>query len=235
MGVLRYGLGLGLVLGACGGEMRVPGGGTEIHVTAPSGATTCGGVATLQVTVHEFELEAPEGQPHQEGHGHYHVYLHGTGDPVFAGAGATADVPVAVGLDPGPHEYHVVLMNNDHTEVEGVDHAVLNVEVGSGACVGASMASTTLIRDQAAAITVEVNNFTLEAPAGQANAAGHGHYHIYLDGTGDPLLASHEATAEVTIPAATSPGAHELHVVLMNNDHTEAAGVPHGVLAIDVQ
>jgi len=70
-----------------------------------------------------------------------------------------------------------------------------------------------------ASITVE--NFVLEAPAGQPNEDGHGHFHVYLDGAKgtDYLIADQSPTVDLTIPADTAPGPHTLRISLGENSH----------------
>src|SRR4051812_34741721 len=41
---------------------------------------------------------------------------------------------------------------------------------------------TTMAAGDTVQATITVTDFVLEKPAGQPNQAGHGHYHIYLDG-----------------------------------------------------
>ena len=80
-------------------------------------------------------------------------------------------------------------------------------------------------------VTVAVNltNFTLVEPTGQPNAPGEGHLHYYLDAP-IPTNASAPAIPETggyVISTNTShtwenvtPGAHNLSVQVVNNDHT---------------
>jgi hypothetical protein len=78
-------------------------------------------------------------------------------------------------------------------------------------------------------VSVNVTNFTLVEPTGQANAPGEGHLHYYLDAV-VPTNASAPAIPETggyVVSTNTShtwenvtPGAHNLSVQLVNNDHT---------------
>ncbi|CVK32133.1 fasciclin domain-containing protein [Methanoculleus bourgensis] len=78
-------------------------------------------------------------------------------------------------------------------------------------------------------VSVNVTNFTLVEPTGQANAPGEGHLHYYLDAP-IPTNASAPAIPETggyVVSTNTSytwenvtPGAHNLSVQLVNNDHT---------------
>ncbi|WP_442919434.1 cupredoxin domain-containing protein, partial [Methanoculleus sp.] len=78
-------------------------------------------------------------------------------------------------------------------------------------------------------VSVNVTNFTLVEPTGQANAAGEGHLHYYLDAP-VPTNASAPAIPETggyVVSANTSytwenvtAGEHNLSVQVVNNDHT---------------
>ena len=78
-------------------------------------------------------------------------------------------------------------------------------------------------------VTVDLTNFTLVEPAGQANAPGEGHLHYYLDAP-IPTNASAPAiprTGGYVVSTNTSytwenvtPGAHNFSVQVVNNDHT---------------
>jgi len=85
--------------------------------------------------------------------------------------------------------------------------------------------------------TVTVTNFVLEAPAGQPNQSGHGHYHIYLDGGtgGNYLVAGQTPTTPIKIPANTTPGAHTLRISLGQNNHAEVTPTVEDIVDITVQ
>ena len=85
--------------------------------------------------------------------------------------------------------------------------------------------------------TVSVTDFVLEAPNNQQNQAGHGHYHIYLDGAsgGNYLVANQVPSVTFTIPASTTPGAHSLKVSLSDNHHVPLTPPVEDVVAITVQ
>lgn len=98
--------------------------------------------------------------------------------------------------------------------------------VSDAPTVELSLSTTTSAPGGTVDATVTVTNFVLEAPQGQPNQAGHGHYHIYLDNAsgGNYLVADQEPTTSFKIPVATSGGAHSIRVSLGANDH--AALVP---------
>lgn len=85
--------------------------------------------------------------------------------------------------------------------------------------------------------TVTVQNFVLEAPEGQGNEPGHGHFHIYLDdATGtNYLLAGETGTVEVRIPAGTPAGPHTLRVNLGQNNHAPLVPAVEDIVDIVVQ
>ena len=85
--------------------------------------------------------------------------------------------------------------------------------------------------------SVAVTNFILEEAAGQPNQAGHGHYHVYLDGAkgGNYLLAGAKLSVLLKIPASTAPGPHTLRCALSDNGHTPFVPSIETVVAITVQ
>ena len=96
---------------------------------------------------------------------------------------------------------------------------------------------TTAFRGDTITLTVRVFNFILDATLkGQANAAGIGHYHIYLDDArgGDYMATSVEPTVQVQLPVTISDGTHILKVVLRNNDHSPIAPSAEDTIAIIV-
>ena len=222
------------LLPGCCDELGAEG---ALGVTASIEAATvdCAGLATLSIEATGIELEEPhDGAAHGD-HAHYHVYFHDdTGDPIAAGWTPSIQVQLPASATPGSHELHVVLMENDHTRVEGAAHGVVTVDVTDSACVLPSLADPTATPGSAAQLAVEVGNFTLEAP-GQPAADGYGHYHVYFhDTTGEPIATGYTPTIAAPIPVSAATGTHDLHVVLMNSDHTDA-GAPHGVVALTVE
>jgi len=103
--------------------------------------------------------------------------------------------------------------------------------------VTATSNGSTVIAGEAITLSITATNFELVDPAtNTTNADGHGHYHVYLDNAtgGDYLVADFAATAQVTIPAATSAGAHTLKVQLFNNDHSAITPEVSDTVAITV-
>jgi hypothetical protein len=100
-----------------------------------------------------------------------------------------------------------------------------------------TVAPATVAAGEMITATVVVQGFVLEAPEGQSNEAGHGHFHIYLDdATGtNYLLAGETATVDVRIPANTPAGAHTLRVNLGQNNHAPLVPAVKDVVDIVVQ
>jgi hypothetical protein len=70
---------------------------------------------------------------------------------------------------------------------------------------------------------VSASNFVLDGNAiGGTNVDGHGHYHVYVDGT--YVTASGEGTVYLE---HVTPGEHTITVVLADNDHTETAAADY--------
>ena len=111
---------------------------------------------------------------------------------------------------------------------------------GSGqedATISFTVDPTTMAAGATVTATVSVTNFTLEKPVGQANQAGHGHYHIYLDDKtgGNYLVAGQTETVTFTVPQGTAAGAHTLRASLGENSHAELSPKVQDVLDITVQ
>lgn len=85
--------------------------------------------------------------------------------------------------------------------------------------------------------TVTVTNFVLEAPHGQPNQSGHGHFHIYLDDAvgGNYLVAGQTPTISIPIPASATPGPHTLRASLGQNSHAEITPAIEDVIDITIQ
>lgn len=212
------------------------GGAPAAYASIESASVACAGKARLEITTAGIELGEPhEGVVH-EGSGHYHVYFHDdSGSPIAVGWDKTIDVQIPASATPGTHELHVVLMHDDHTPIAGAAHGVVEVDVSDAPCIAPKMSDTTTVAGGTVSVDVEVGNFTLQAPGG-APAEGQGHYHLYFhDDSGTPLVTGYSSTILASIPKTATAGEHELHLVLMNNDHTPVADAAHGVVAITVE
>jgi hypothetical protein len=97
---------------------------------------------------------------------------------------------------------------------------------GAGGATGAitvkmAIDPTTMKPGATVTATVTVTNFILEAPAGQPNQPGHGHYHIYLDDASgiNYLVAEQSPSVPVKIPNNTAVGPHKLRCSVSDNSH----------------
>jgi hypothetical protein len=114
-------------------------------------------------------------------------------------------------------------------------------DLPDSAPAGASVSATVNPETVAAGGTIDVNvtvmNFTLEEPTGQANADGHGHYHIYLDNAmgGDYEAVGFDGSETITLDPAIAAGAHSFRVALHQNDHTAVTPAVETVVPFTVQ
>jgi len=138
-------------------------------------------------------------------------------------------------VPPGTHTFTVQLVNNDHTPVIPLMYQSVTVTVAAPPGPSVSILSPQDSADIPAGdvtITIQANNFNIVEKQGQANVAGEGHVHYYLDlGTvpftpGKPAIPSdpkvtwaHMAASSYTFRNIL-PGMHTLSVQLVNNDHT---------------
>lgn len=93
-------------------------------------------------------------------------------------------------------------------------------------------------------VTIQVTNFNLADKQGQANVAGEGHVHYYLDvdaptAPGKPAIPAsgvwaHVASASNTF-SSVAPGAHTISVLLVNNDHTPLIPITVIKVSVNVQ
>jgi plastocyanin len=94
-------------------------------------------------------------------------------------------------------------------------------------------------------VTIQVSNFTIVDKQGQANVAGEGHVHFYLDaGTvpqtpGKPAIPdenvrwAHVSGTSYTFTNVTG-GMHSITVQLVNNDHTPLIPLVFQVITVNV-
>ncbi len=218
-----------------------------ISITSPSdGANLPVGDVTVTVSVSNFNVVDKQGQANVAGQGHIHFYLDvaaptAAGIPAIPASGTWAHVAALTytfsNVSPGTHTIAVELVNNDHTPL--APPAVNNITVNvAGAPVPAAAAPTISITSPISGasltagnvtVTVAVNNFNIVDKQGQANVAGQGHIHYYLD------VAAPTTPGQVAIPPsgtwahvatttysfnAVGAGSHTIAVELVNNDHT---------------
>ncbi|MDP2310134.1 MAG: hypothetical protein Q8P18_29220 [Pseudomonadota bacterium] len=167
----------------------------------------------VPVTVTNFTL-APDavGGTNQSGYGHYHVYLDGTYSDYSASESAMLYHVAA-----GPHTVEVRLAENDHTEIPSgsIDYSRFSVATGRPDVFITSPAPGEFVTSD---FTVSVNaeSFVLDpANIGNANVAGTGHYHVYVDG----LYNTFSGDASVLV-TGLELGTHVVTATLVNNDHT---------------
>lgn len=109
---------------------------------------------------------------------------------------------------------------------------------GDGPALTASVDPATVKAGAEVAVSVELTNFALDpAGYGKENAAGKGHFHVYLDTVGEAtmLKASAESPVQVGIPLDAAAGAHKLIITLQNNDHSPLSPAVQATVDITVQ
>ena len=222
--------------------------GPTLNILSPQeGASVPAGDVTVTLRAGNFRIADKLGQANAAGEGHVHVYLDaGTvpstpGSPAIPSAPDTRWAHVAgteytfTDVPPGTHTFTVQLVNNDQTPVIPPVYRSVTVTVTAPPVPMVTFLSP---RDEATIaagdvpVTVRVDNFRIVEKQGQANVAGEGHVHYYLDiGTvpfvpGTPAIPTspgvpwgHVAATGFTFPDIP-PGMHTLSVQLVNNDHT---------------
>jgi hypothetical protein len=98
-------------------------------------------------------------------------------------------------------------------------------DASTAASVSATATPTTVAAGGDVVVSVTATNFTLVDPAtNTTDVAGEGHYHVYLDDVLTTyLVVGFDGQDTVTIPAATTVGAHVLKVQLQSNTHAPIA------------
>jgi hypothetical protein len=150
------------------------------------------------------------------GEGHYHVYLDGVYQDFSAGESATLYHVAA-----GAHVVEVRLADNDHTELEGsVDAARFTVSATRPDLTITSPVDGEVVTDTGFYINSTVENFTYTSldAVGTDPVDGMGHYHVYVDG-----FYYNYDVVDSTLITGFGPGAHEIYLELVNNDHTSLA------------
>lgn len=181
-----------------------------------------GGDLTVEVSIDGFLMNASAiGGNNTVGEGHWHLYINGDLiGPYTSSIVALNDLPA------GHHELKVMLVNNDHSPVmpEAMDMLMFHL-LPVPAIEITSPENGTVIEGTTLELEVEVTDFILSASAvGEANMAGEGHYHIYIN---DDLVGPY--TDLMVMLEDLPAGDHVLKVELKNNDHS---GI--GVEAMDM-
>ena len=218
------------ILAACGDDAADP----TLAVSADRTTLLPGESVDLTVTVTGFELVDPAAAPpNRDGQGHYHVYLDDATamDYLAADSTPTRSVTIPDATPPGAHSLRVVLVNNDHSLLEGGPEASVDLMIGYPP---PTMSFTMVASPDPAVVgglltfTVTVTNFVLDPNIGGTNDPPHGHYHVTVVDSGF-YKASSDMESVFTIVDANAidneleipPGTHEIRVSLQNNDHSD--------------
>ena len=174
------------------------------------------------------------------GEGHLHFYLDvdpptAAGKPAVPASGVWAHVASTnntfTNVAEGRHTISVQLVNNDHTPVIPFVVDQIVVTVATPLAPTLSIISPADGASISGDITVSVNaaNFNVVDKQGQANVAGEGHLHFYLDidapvEAGKPAAPASGVWAHVSGTSHTftnvAAGTHTITAQLINNDHT---------------
>lgn len=191
----------------------------QVYIDSPAGGSTLHSHSVeLELSWQNFIMDpnAIGGKP-APGKGHYHVLVDGE----YYDYG-TSDVALVSDLSEGTHLLTVELVNNDHSELDQpvVDNVLVTVAAGSpGISITSPDKQDTELASNTVELSLDVVNFTLDpGSVGQANQAGHGHYHVYLDGE----YYAYDADL-TTLVSGLDAGSHTIGVELVNNDHTSLA------------
>ncbi|MBK06567.1 MAG: hypothetical protein CL920_29465 [Deltaproteobacteria bacterium] len=218
------------------------GGDPKVTATLDQNKTKAGGVLKITVKTENFSLVDPKpGMTPKANEGHYHVYLDDNvgSNYLYAGSKDSTEITIPVSAAPGAHKLRVSLRNNDHTPLDPVAEATLDIEVEApqGPAVSATVTPTSPTQGQELEVKVSVVNFKLDKnKIGKTNEAGVGHYHIYLDDkTGnDYIHVAADATTKFKLPGDISKGEHSLRISLRNNDHSALSPVAEAKVKINV-
>ncbi len=103
------------------------------------------------------------------------------------------------------------------------DQTVESTESGGPKVSVKAHKAVALVPGDEFSITVTAVDFTLDdSKIDQANEDAVGHYRIYWDdATGDDYIATgSDATVNISVPAGTTDGSHQVRAVLFNNDQS---------------
>ncbi|MEX0873989.1 MAG: DUF4399 domain-containing protein [Actinomycetota bacterium] len=192
-----------------------------------------GNVVSLPIEVGGIEIVGADGDDSGET-GHLHVFIDeepvDVGETIPMEKGVTvhsADNPVVVsGLEPGSHEFTVVLGDGVHTRIgEGVEDSV-TVDVEGPSVQGSAPATI----DEGEDLTVEFEAEGVEIVAADGDNSGDsGHFHVLVDPESPPEAGDvipeleagkiyHTAESEVTVEGLEA-GVHIIWVVLGDGTH----------------
>jgi hypothetical protein len=189
-----------------------------------------GNVVTLPVDVSGVEIVKADGDTSGSS-GHFHVFVdrkpvaEGKTIPKERGVVHSADNPIKVwGLEPGEHEFTVVLGNGAHERILGdlEDSATVDVK-------GPGVQGTPTVDGDEVTVDLESEDVEIVKADGKASTES-GHYHVLVDPAYPPEAGKvipegndetifHTAEDSVTIPNLAK-GEHIIWVVLGNGTHT---------------
>ena len=191
-----------------------------------------GNVVSLPVEVEGIEIVAPDGDDSGDS-GHFHVFIdrrpveEGEIIPREAGVVHSADNPIQLyGLEPGEHEFTVVLGNGLHERIlEPVSDSV-TVDVEGPSVDGTAPATI----EEGEDLTVELAAEGIEIVAADGDTSGDsGHFHVLVDPEEPPAAGEvipepeegkvyHTTEDSVTVPDLAS-GDHVIWVVIGDGTH----------------
>ena len=208
-------------------------------VSPVDGADLPAGDLAITAEVNNFNLVDKQGQPNVAGEGHLHFYLDvdaptTQGQPAIPAGGTWAHVSGAnytfKNVAAGVHTISIELVNNDHTPLNPPVVQKITITTDIAPRIKISTPTNGAIK-KAGSITINasVSNFNVVDKQGQANVAGEGHLHFYMDvqPPTDPTRPAIPTTGLWAHVSGTSytfdnvpVGPHTFYVQMVNNDHT---------------
>ena len=125
----------GTPAGGAGGEGAVSTGGStgepSVELSVTPDTMAAGDTVAATITVQNFVLEEPVGQPNEDGHGHFHIYLDdATGiDYLLAGQDPEVNVEIPSDTAPGAHTLRVSLGKNNHAPLSPAVEDIVDITV----------------------------------------------------------------------------------------------------------
>lgn len=191
-----------------------------------------GNVVSLPVDIDGIEIVKADGDTSDDS-GHFHVFVdrdpveEGEAIPKERGVVHSADNPVKIwGLEPGSHEFTIVLGNGAHERILGDLEDAATVDV-KGPSVWGSAPKTAKEGDD---VTVELMSKGVEIVKADGDTSGEtGHYHVLVDPAtppqaGDTMPEAKEGSVYHTPDSSVDitgleKGEHILWIVLGDGDH----------------
>jgi outer membrane protein assembly factor BamB len=206
------------------------------------GSTIPAGDITVSALALNFKLVGKQGQANVQGEGHLHYFMDvdaptAQGQPAIPPSGSNwahtdAETYTFKNVPPGTHTFSVELVNNDHTPLSTpvVARSTVTLTVPEPSVSIMFPENRATLPPGDVIISVKVNDFNLMDKQGQANVAGEGHLHYFMDvdaptGQGQPAIPPSGSVWDHTIATTytfknVSTGTHTFSVELVNNDHT---------------